>query len=212
MKLKNLGTITWVAAILYFSALMALITLPYLSFQLNVDFLVTKQRIIHLKHWRYAFYLHILTSTFVLLAGAIQFVDYFIKKKKGIHRFVGKTYVFIVLFISGPAALVMSFYANGDWTAKTSFVILSLLWIVFTGLSFIYALRKDFVKHRKFMIRSYALTLSAITLRIYAFILPHFTHMEAKAEYALIAWASWTINLLAAELIIYLTRKRLVIS
>lgn len=121
-------------------------------------------------------------------------------------------YVYIILFISGPGALVMSFYANGDVVAKTSFVILSLLWIMFTALSFYYVLKKDFVRHRQFMIRSYALTLSAITLRLYAYMLPHFSHIEARQEYALIAWASWTINLLAAEGIIYLTRNKPVIS
>ncbi len=212
MKLKSAAGIIWTAAILYFSGLMILITLPYLSFKLDVDFLITKQRIIHLKHWRFAFYLHILSSVFVLLAGAVQFSDLLLKKYKGIHRFVGKMYVYIVLLVSGPGALVMSFYANGDATAKTSFVILSLLWIAFTGLAFIYVLKKDFVKHRQFMIRSYALTLSAITLRAYAFVIPHFMHMEAKQEYALIAWTSWTINLLIAEGIIYFTRKKPVIS
>jgi len=212
MKLKSIGSVAWIVLILYFSTLMLLITLPYLSFKLNVDFLITKQRIIHLKHWRFAFYLHILTSVFILLAGAIQFVDHFLRNYRKLHRRIGKMYVYLVLFISGPGALVMSFYANGDLYAKTSFVLLSFLWILFTALAFVFALRKDFVKHRKFMILSYALTLSAITLRVYAFVLPYFTHMDAKAEYALIAWASWTVNLLVAGLIIYVTQGKKIIS
>jgi uncharacterized membrane protein len=211
MKVNYALSIIWAAVILFFSGLMIFITLPYLSFKLNVDFLITKQSIIHLKHWRYAFYLHITTSVFVLLAGSVQFSEYFLRNYKRVHRFIGKMYVFIILFISGPGALVMSFYANGTIVAKTSFVLLSVFWFLFTALAFYFAVKRNFVAHRKFMIRSYALTLSAITLRLYALILPHFTHMDGRDEYALIAWASWTINLLIAELIIFSKKKKEII-
>lgn len=208
MRLRAIRSFFWLAFVIYFSVLMLLITLPYLSFRLNVDFLITKQSIIHLKHWRYAFYFHILTSFFVLLAGATQFWNYFLVRFRKWHRSIGKMYVYIILFISGPAALIMSFYANGTPVAKTSFVILSFLWILFTALAFYFVLRKNFVAHRKFMIRSYALTLSAVTLRLYALILPHLVHMNGKDEYALISWISWTGNLLLAEMIILYTRRR----
>ena len=105
----------------------------------------------------------------------------------------------------------MSFYANGNLTAKISFVLLSVLWILFTALAFMYALKRDFVLHRNFMMRSYALTLSAVTLRGYAFLLPYFSHLEAKQEYALLAWSSWTINLIIAEILIYFKQKEVLI-
>ena len=209
---KNIFDFLWLIAILYFTYLMLLLTIPYLSFKLNVDFLLTKQSIIHIKFWRYAFYAHILSSIFVLLAGAFQFWDHFLKNYKKAHRFIGKTYVFIILLISGPGALVMSFYANGNVISRTSFVLLSLLWMSFTALAFYFALKRNFIQHRKFMIRSYALTLSAITLRLYALALPGFVHLNAKEEYALIAWASWTVNLLIAEMLIFSTRKKTIIA
>jgi len=208
MKLNPALTVLWAALILFFSGLMLYITLPYLSFRLDVDFLITKQKIIHLKHWRYAFYIHILSSVFVLVAGATQFWNYFLRNYKKLHRFIGKTYVFLILFISGPGALVMSFYANGTKLAKTSFVLLSVLWMLFTALAFYFALKKNFIAHRQFMIRSYALTLSAVTLRLYALLIPYVVHMDGRDEYSLIAWSSWTINLLVAEIIIFATKKK----
>ncbi|HKC69953.1 MAG TPA: DUF2306 domain-containing protein [Bacteroidia bacterium] len=207
MKLKQTIYLLWMGVVSYFCFLMLLVTLPYLSFKLNVDFLLTKQSIIHIKHWRYAFYAHILSSIFVLLAGVVQFWNYFLVRFKKWHKRIGKLYVFLILFVSGPGGLVMSFYANGNMTAKISFVLLSVLWILFTALAFVYALKKNFVLHRNFMMRSYALTLSAVTLRGYAFILPYFSHVEAKQEYALLAWSSWTINLLIAEALIYSKRR-----
>lgn len=180
----------------------------YFSFRYDADFLLTKQKIIHLKHWRYAFYIHVFLSILSLIAGFSQFSSLIIKKYKKLHRLMGYIYIIDVIFLAGPSALIMAFYANGDVWAKASFVLLSILWIVFTGISFQKVRNKDFVSHRNWMIRSYALTLSAISLRLFALIIPAFIHMNAFEEYALIAWLSWTLNLLAAEIVIFWKRRK----
>jgi uncharacterized membrane protein len=179
------------------------LTLPYLSFTYDVDFLLTKQKIIHLRHWRYAFNFHILFSIFSLIAGLTQFSNYILNKYKKLHRMMGYMYVVDVICIAGPSGLIMAFYANGTIISKSSFVLLSILWIGFTCMAIIKALKKDFLEHEKWMIRSYSLTLSAISLRLMALIFPKIIHLDANTEYAVLAWLSWTINLLIAECLIY---------
>lgn len=201
--IKSVRSITWIAFISLFCWLMIDLTLPYLSFTYDVDFLLTKQKIIHLKHWRSAFNFHILFSIFSLIAGLTQFSQYILTKHKKLHRVMGYIYVIDVICIAGPSGLIMACYANGTIVSKTSFVLLSILWIGFTSMAITKALKKKFIEHEKWMIRSYALTLSAISLRLMAFMIPKFIHLTAHAEYALIAWLSWTINLLVAEWIIY---------
>ena len=201
--IKSIKSIIWVAFISLFCWLMIELTLPYLNFEPDVDFLLTKQKIIHLKHWRYAFYTHILFSVFSLIAGLTQFSSYIITKYKKLHRTMGYVYVIDVICVAGPSGLIMAFYANGTIVSKTSFVLLSLLWILFTAIAIIKAIQKEFDEHKKWMIRSFALTLSAISLRLMALVLPKFIHLTAHTEYATIAWLSWTINLLIAEWIIY---------
>lgn len=201
--LKSISSVIWIGAIALFCWLMIGLTIPYLTFTYDVDFLLTKQKIIHLKHWRYAFNLHILFSILTLIAGLTQFSNYVLKKQKRLHKIMGYVYVFDVLLIAGPSGLIMAYYANGTLLSKTSFIILSLLWIGFTAFAIIKIYKKDLIEHQKWMIRSYALTLSAISLRLMALIFPHFFHLSAHAEYATIAWLSWTINLLIAEIIIY---------
>ena len=122
---------------------------------------------------------------------------------------MGYAYVIDVLLLAGPSGLIMGFYANGTIWAKTSFVILAFLWIVFTAIAYKRALEKDFISHRNWMMRSYALTFSAITLRLLAYFLPKFFHMEAFFEYTLIAWMSWTINLMIVEILIFFKEKKL---
>lgn len=201
--ITSIRSIIWIAFISLFSWLMIDLTLPYLTFAYDVDFLLTKQKIIHLKHWRYAFNFHILFSIFSLLAGLTQFSQYILTKHKKLHRVMGYIYVIDVICIAGPSGLIMAFYANGNIVSRTSFILLSILWIVFTAIAIIKIFKKDFIEHQKWMMRSYALTLSAITLRLLALILPKFIHLTAKEEYVTLAWLSWTINLIIAEFLIY---------
>ena len=183
------------------------LTLPYLGFDTDVDFLLTKQKIIHIKHWRYSFYVHILFSIFALAVGLTQFSNYILRKHKKIHHSMGYIYVIDVLLLAGPSGLIMGFYANGNVFAKISFMLLASLWIVFTAMAYKTALDKSFVKHRNWMYRSYALTLSAISLRLFAMFLPKWFHIEAFSEYTIIAWLSWSVNLIIAEIIIFSKRK-----
>ncbi|MCE3228371.1 MAG: hypothetical protein K0S32_2922 [Bacteroidetes bacterium] len=193
--------------LLIFCALMFRLSLPYFSSRYDVDFLLTKQNIIHIKHWRYAFYVHVFLSIFAMIAGLTQFSNYLVRKKKKLHRIMGYVYVTDILLLAGPSGLIMGFYANGFLITKVSFVILALLWMLFTGIALLKAKQKDFISHKKWMIRSFALTLSAVTLRLMALALPYMIHLGAKEEYNLISWTSWIFNLLVAEIIIILRVK-----
>lgn len=198
-----------VLAIVFFSILMLRITLPYLSFRIDAAFLATKQSIIHIAPWRYAFYIHVCSSIFVLLAGIIQFIPQIAYRYKKLHRALGLLYIIIIVLLSGPSGFIMGIYANGGLYAKISFVILSILWIAFTAIAYVKALQRNIETHKAFMARSYALTLSAIALRTYAFFIPMFVHMNGREEYVLIAWLSWVPNLIIAELLIWHNKTNL---
>lgn len=178
------------------------ITYPYFSFKTDIDFLLTKQSILHVKIWRLSFYLHISSSLLVLLFGWLQFVKIIIEKTPKFHRLLGKIYVLSVLLLCAPSGLIMGIYANGGLWSKLSFVIISVLWWTFTLLAYL-KIRKGNVNHHiHWMIRSYALTLTALTLRLYVLVLPHYFILPAKEMYTLVAWLSWIPNLIIAEIMI----------
>ncbi|QHS61749.1 DUF2306 domain-containing protein [Chitinophaga agri] len=191
------------AVILYTSWLMLLLSLPYTSFDRYVDFLMTKQLVYHIRHWRISFYVHVFTSVIVLVTGLLQFSMYLLKKFPGLHRRSGKLYALVILAFSGPSGLIMGCYANGGVPARISFVILASLWLVTTFLGWRYAMQRNWKQHTAMMIRSYALTLSAISLRFFAFLIGTFHPPIHPVEaYILISWMSWTLNLVIAEVII----------
>jgi uncharacterized membrane protein len=183
----------------FFTFLMVSITLPYFSFDDNTAFLRIKQWVIHNQVWKTAFYIHVMTSCFCLLAGFTQFSGRFLKAYPKWHRKIGISYVLLILVFSGPSGFVMALYANGGPISQTAFVTLSILWILFTYLAFHYARKGKFTDHRNFMIRSYALTLSALTLRGWKFAIVLALRPQPMDVYMLVAWLGWVPNLLLAE-------------
>jgi hypothetical protein len=187
----------------YFSYLLLLITLQYIPYHTDVAFLRIKQEVIVLNHYKIAFFTHVYTSIFLMIFGAFQFSKYIQKRHIKLHRISGRFYVGILILLSGPSGFVMSYYANGGLIVQVSFLLLSSFWILFTFLSFYYILKKQVIIHQKFAIRSFALTLSAISLRLFKYLLVFFFEPLPMDAYRIAAWLGWTFNLLVAELIIY---------
>ncbi len=193
---------------LFFVYLMIQVTLPYLSLRYDIGFLLTKQPVLHLASWRVSFYIHITTSIVVLLAGFFQFVKPILLSLPRVHRILGKVYVVLVLVCCAPSGFVMALYANGGFWAKLSFAITSVLWWAFTWQAYRKISKGNSKEHKAYMYRSFALTLSAITLRIFVWILPAFSyihHLHGKEMYIWVAWLSWLPNLFIAE---WLIRKK----
>jgi hypothetical protein len=98
----------------------------------------------------------------------------------------------------------MAFYANGGLTSKVAFITLAIGWLFFTAMAVKKAKDGDYDAHRDFMIRSYALTLSALTLRAWKWgINNSVDHLPPMDVYRIVAWLGWVPNLLIAELIIW---------
>lgn len=191
----------------YFSFLMLRIIWAYIPMEPDTAFLQLKQSYLHITEWRIAFYVHVFSSLFALLAGFTQFSKKLLKERPRLHRAMGYAYVINILMITGPAGLLMSFYANGGISSRIGFVLLSVLWIAFTAIALYKAVKKQFMAHRVFMIRSFALTLSAVSLRIWKVIIANFTDMAPMDRYRVIAWLGWVLNLLIAEWIIFRMKK-----
>ena len=192
----------------FFTVLMFRITAKYFDFGKIVAFLHLKVPVWDNLFWRTAFYIHVYTSMFVLIAGFTQFSNRFLKNFPKWHKRIGYMYVYVLLLLSGPTGLIMAFYAFGGIISKIAFTVLSVLWITFTFLSVRFAIKKKFIKHKNFMIRSYALTLSAITLRSWKVVLAYYLVLPPKDLYLIVAWLGFVPNLIVAEIIISRNKRK----
>ena len=114
-----------------------------------------------------------------------------------IHRWAGRIYV-VAVTIGGVAALHMALSTPGGWPAQFGFSMLAITWLITTAMAYLRVRQGDIVRHRMWMVRSYALTLAAVTLRIY---LPirQIKGIPFESAYPVIAWMCWVPNLLLAE-------------
>lgn len=188
--------------------LMLLIILGYSSFRDDVQFLLFKSDYLDYKIWKTAFYIHVFSAIIALFAGFTQFSKDFLKDHRKLHRIFGKIYVWNILIINFPAGMILAIYANGELLGKTAFILLDILWFYFTYKAFIYAHKKDFIAHKNNMMRSYALTFSAITLRAWKVILSSNLNIEHSQLYIIEAWIGFIPNLIIIELIIWFQKTK----
>jgi hypothetical protein len=87
--------------------------------------------------------------------------------------------------------------STGPVTAM-GFVLLAILWVFVTIQGLRAARARDFPGHRRWMIRSFALTFSAVTLRLYI-VLSQILGLDFGIAYRAIAWLAWMPNALFAE-------------
>lgn len=188
--------------------LMLQLVLGYTSFDDHVGFLREKQAYLHLPVWKAAFYVHVFTSILTLTAGFTQFSAGMLARHRRLHRILGRVYVFNILCINFPAGLIMAIYANGHLPSKIAFTLLDSLWFCFTLKAVLEARRGRIQQHSDYMLRSYALTLSALTLRSWQIILTNGTRLPPEAIYMMDAWLGFVPNWLCAEWLIWRRRRR----
>jgi uncharacterized membrane protein len=133
-----------------------------------------------------------------LLLGPLQFFQRLRARWPRWHRRVGTVYVAACL-LAAPAGLLLAFGNSSGPIATAGFGLLAIAWFTTTLAAWRYARARDFVRHRRWMIRSYALTFAAVTLRLYLPI-AIISHLDMLDAYRAISFLCWVPNLMVAEL------------
>lgn len=162
-------------------------------------FLLTKSESVRYSIYLPAFYIHVITGSIVLITGIFQFSKQLRTRYVRFHRSAGKIYIAVILIFTAPSGLLMAFFANGGLVAQSGFALLALLWWIFTWRGWRYAVSKNWNLHRGFLMRSYALTFAAVTLRMYSFLFA-FAGLKGELVYNAIVWLSWVPTLLLVEI------------
>lgn len=148
--------------------------------------------------WRVVFFTHVGLGATALALGPFQFWRRFRNRQLRLHRQLGKVYVGAIL-VGSVCAFCAAWFASTGWVAAVGFMGLATAWF-FTTLRAYQAIRARKLKaHEQWMYRSYAVTLSAVTLRI---ILPFeiaVLGLPFSTAYPVVAWLCWVPNLIFVE-------------
>lgn len=143
-------------------------------------------------------YVHILTAIPPLVLGLIAFSTAARRASPRLYRWLGTVYC-VGIWISAVTGFLLATANEHGVVARAGFGMLGIVWFVTTFYAYRTARAKDFVAHRVWMIRSYAITLAVVTVRpMFLFGPP--AGLEAEAWYQLATWLCWVPNLAVAEI------------
>jgi uncharacterized membrane protein len=144
--------------------------------------------------------MHFLGGAIALAIGAFQLNTSLRRRFLNLHRWLGRVYVIAIVF-GGASGLVMVTTSTGGITSHLGFGLLAIAWLGTTLNAYRHIRQQNFKAHEEWMIRSYAVTLAAVTLRIYL-PLSQIADIDFLTAYPVISWLCWVPNLLVAEWIV----------
>ena len=162
---------------------------------------------------RAALYAHVFAAGLALVLSPLQFAARLRARAPWLHRGIGRIAIGSVT-VAGCAALVLAPFTRAGPVGAAGFALLAVLWLSSAAAAFRAIRRGDVATHRRWAVRTFALTYAGVTLRLQLMALPPvvaaLTGSGGQAAwdrtYLVAAFLSWIPNLLVAEL--YLAARR----
>lgn len=144
---------------------------------------------------------HAVPAGLALILGPIQFVAPLRTRFPRFHRITGRIYMISVVFATIGAFVATAFSVDG-FAAQVAFGLLGVVWLYTLIQGFLTIRRGEVQLHRVWMVRNYALTFTAVTLRTFLVIGLAFRStlgLDFFDVYTTSAWASLFVNVVVAE-------------
>ncbi|MEW5251044.1 DUF2306 domain-containing protein [Microbulbifer discodermiae] len=145
--------------------------------------------------------IHFLGGAIAILIGAFQLSSSIRRKYLYLHRILGRIYVGSVAF-GGLSGFILAVNSVGGAWVQTGFALMAIFWLGTTLNAYRVILQRDVKSHERWMVRSYAVTLAGVTLRLYLG-LSVVLGIKFIDAYPILAWLCWVPNLLVAELYLW---------
>lgn len=151
--------------------------------------------------YRATLLIHAAAALVALAVGPFQFSVRLRRRSPRAHRRLGYVY-FAGVFVGGTAGLVSATGAEGGLSSRTGFFLLGLCWLASAWKALGAIRRGDVAAHRQWMVRNFALTFAAVTLRLW---LPALVAASGSFEeaYRTVAWLCWVPNAIVAEFLLH---------
>ena len=143
-------------------------------------------------------WLHVAGGSLAMLAGASQFVAALRRRWPALHRWLGRTYLVGILI--GSTAVVGLLVTTQGWLAlKLAFAATGLAWLITSLRGYRTIRRGDIDAHRRWMLRSYLVTLSPAVFRLFLLVPALMQLASPLVMVPSLLVLSWALPLLAYE-------------
>ncbi|NNJ13282.1 DUF2306 domain-containing protein [Chloroflexales bacterium ZM16-3] len=144
---------------------------------------------------------HIVGGIVALAIAPLQLVPRLRRRGAAAHRWLGRA-AMLGMLVGGLGGLAMAAVAYGNLVSRLGFGTMALGWLTTAWLGYWAIRTKQVAAHRRWMLRNIALTLAAVTLRLWLPLLLKVGHLPFDTAYPLVAWLCWVPNLLIAEALV----------
>jgi len=148
-----------------------------------------------------ALVLHAGAGGLALLLSPVQLSARVRARAPRLHRGVGRT-ALAAIAVAGTAGLVLAPVSLAGAIGTAGFGTLALTWLTCAALGFRSILRGDVAAHRRWMIRTFALTYAGVTLRLWLMVLIPLLDGDFLRAYVFTPFLCWVPNLVVAELLL----------
>jgi uncharacterized membrane protein len=161
----------------------------------------------HFARFIFPLRLHIAGGMGALLAGPWQFSQNLRSRHLNLHRWFGRFYL-LEVGLGSTAGFFMACVSKEGLPTHLGFGILAVLWF-FTGWQAYRNVRSgDIAAHRRWMVRNFALTLAAVTIRIQLPMMLGPLHWSFHVSFIIVSWLCWVPNALIAEWMLHREARR----
>lgn len=165
------------------------------------------KRELKLPVWLNVMYVHVAFACIAMAAGLINFSNRIFAKSRKFHRANGYVYLLSVLIVVLTSGY-MAPYATGGKIASMGFNALNLIWLFITVMALVQIKRKRIVRHRNWMIRSYAFCFTNMTIHLLTSLMHDGFGLEYADGYTIGVYGSIALLLAIPNVVIRLIGPR----
>lgn len=145
-------------------------------------------------------YAHILPGVVYLVLAPLQISRRFRNRHLDLHRKMGRILVPIGI-LSGVLGVIFGFFFSfGGFAEASAAVVFGTWFVIALALAYSYIRAGDTVRHRRWMIRAFAIGLGVGTIRIWVGLFEATALLEFGDAFGAAFWLSWTLHVIAGEI------------
>ncbi|MFB5678159.1 DUF2306 domain-containing protein [Paenibacillus terreus] len=164
------------------------------------------RRELNLPVWLNVMYIHVGFACIAMASGLLNFSNRIFEKSRRFHRINGYVYIVSVLVVVLTSGY-MAPYATGGRISSIGFNLLNMIWPIATIMALVQIKKKQMIRHRNWMIRSYAFCFTNMFIHLITTLFHQGFGLVYATSYIIGVYGSIVLLLVIPEMIIRTLRQ-----
>lgn len=164
------------------------------------------KRELNLSVWLNVMYIHVAFACLAMGSGLVNFSKRVFEKSRKFHRINGYAYILSVLLVVLTSGYMAPYATNGK-ISSLGFNALNMIWLFVTITALIQIKKKRIIRHRNWMIRSYAFCFTNMFIHLITSLMHQGFGLAYATSYTIGIYGSIALLLVIPEIVIRTERS-----